>query len=89
LQNVIDSAEDMLETVKGQQGDAIDRMRKKLSESVTDARQRLANLDVSESVTDAYDNTVGFLRDDPWRAVAIGAIAVLAVTALIWATSDD
>jgi ElaB/YqjD/DUF883 family membrane-anchored ribosome-binding protein len=89
LQNVIDSAEDMLENVKDQKGDAIDRMRKKLAESVAEARQRLANLEVPESVSVAYDNTLGFVRDDPWRAVAIGALAILAVTVLIRATADD
>ena len=89
LQGVIDSAEDMIESVKDQQGDAVDRLRTKLSESIKNARQRLASLNVSESVSEAYDNTVGFVRDDPWRAVAIVAIAVLALTALIRATSDD
>ena len=89
LQDVIDSAEDMLENVRDQQGDAIDRLRAKLSESVTNARTRLASLDVAESASDAYDSTLGFIRDDPWRAVAIGAIALLAASVLIRATSDD
>lgn len=89
LQNVIDSAEDMLEDVEDQKGDAVESLRERLSASITDARQRLASLNVSESVSEAYDNTIGFVRDDPWRAIAIGAIAVLALTALIRATSDD
>lgn len=89
LQDVIDSAEDMLDNVKDQQGDAIDRLRKKLGDSVSSARERLASLDVSESVSDAYDSTVGFVRDDPWRAVAIGAVAVFAAYVLIRATTDD
>ena len=89
LQDVIDSAEDMLDNVKDQQGDAADHLRTKLSESVANARKRLASLNVAESVSDAYDNTVGFFRDDPWRAVAIGAIAVLAATIIVRAVSDD
>jgi ElaB/YqjD/DUF883 family membrane-anchored ribosome-binding protein len=46
-------------------------------------------LDVPEIASDAIDSTVGFLRSDPWRTVAIGALAVLAVSLLVRSGSND
>jgi ElaB/YqjD/DUF883 family membrane-anchored ribosome-binding protein len=89
LQDLIDSAEGLLDSVKDQQGVAAERMREKISETVENARTRLSELDVPEIASDAIDSTVGFLRSDPWRTVAIGALAVLAVSLLVRSGSND
>ncbi len=87
LQTLIDSSEDLLESLKDQQGAAADRLREKVSATMKVAQRRLSDLDVSGATSEALDNTVGFLRRDPWRAVAIGALAVLALSLLV-RTSD-
>jgi ElaB/YqjD/DUF883 family membrane-anchored ribosome-binding protein len=89
LQEFIDSAEDLLEGLQDQQGVAVERLRAKVSATISSARERLADTDVSEMASEAYDNTVGFIRQDPWRAVAVGALAILAASLLIRAVSDD
>jgi ElaB/YqjD/DUF883 family membrane-anchored ribosome-binding protein len=88
LQNVIDSAQELLENLRDQQGAAVDRVREKISETIKNAQSRLGELDVPEIAADAIDSTVGFLRSDPWRTVAIGALALLAVS-LLMRSSDD
>ena len=89
LQDLIDSAEELLESVKEQQGAAAEKLRKKISETLENARARLSQVDVPEFASDAVDSTVGFLRSDPWRTVAIGALAVLAVSLLVRGGSND
>jgi ElaB/YqjD/DUF883 family membrane-anchored ribosome-binding protein len=89
LQDLIESAEGLLESVKDQQGAAAEKLREKVSETVENARTRLSELDVPEMASDAIDSTVGFLRSDPWRTVAIGALAILAVSLLVRNGSGD
>jgi ElaB/YqjD/DUF883 family membrane-anchored ribosome-binding protein len=89
LQDLIESAEDLLESLQEQQGAAVERLRTKVSATITSARARLADTDVSEMASEAYDNTVGFIRQDPWRTVAIGALAVLTATLVIRAVTDE
>jgi ElaB/YqjD/DUF883 family membrane-anchored ribosome-binding protein len=89
LQDLVDSAEDLLTDLKDQKGEAVERLREKVSTTISDARQRLADSDVSDIASEAYDNAVGLVRQDPWRAVAIGALALLAGSLLLRALSDD
>jgi ElaB/YqjD/DUF883 family membrane-anchored ribosome-binding protein len=89
LQDLIDSAEELLESIKDQPGAAAQKLREKIADTVEDARARLADLDVPEMASNAMNSTVGFLRADPWRTVAIGALAVLAVSLMVRSGSDD
>jgi ElaB/YqjD/DUF883 family membrane-anchored ribosome-binding protein len=89
LQDLIDSAEGLLESVKDQPGAAAEKFREKLSDSVESARDRLSALDIPEMASDALDSTVGYLKSDPWRTVAIGALAILAVSLLVRTSSDN
>ena len=89
LQDLIDSAEELLESMKEQQGVAAEKLREKIAATLENARARLSQLDVPEIASDAVDSTVGFLRSDPWRTVAIGALAVLAVSLLVRSGSSD
>jgi ElaB/YqjD/DUF883 family membrane-anchored ribosome-binding protein len=83
LHDLIENAEELLESVKDLDGAAAEKVRESVSKTVQDARARLSELDVPEMASDAIDNTVGFVRRDPWRAVAIAALAVLAISTLV------
>lgn len=89
LQSVIDSAEELLESVKDQQGAVAAQLREKLSDTISKTRDRLEEFDAQEATSDAIDTTVRFIRSDPWRSVAIGAFAFLAVTLLLRRSSAD
>jgi ElaB/YqjD/DUF883 family membrane-anchored ribosome-binding protein len=89
LQSMIDSAEELLESVKDQQGAVAAQLREKLSDTIHKGRDRLDAFDAQEAASEAIDTTVGFVRNDPWRSVAIGTFAVLAVTLLLRLSSDD
>jgi ElaB/YqjD/DUF883 family membrane-anchored ribosome-binding protein len=82
LQRVIDSAEEFLDGLREQQGEAVERVRAKVQGAIEGAREQLRMLDVEQVATSAVSNTVGFVRQDPWRAVAIGALAVIAAFVL-------
>ena len=89
LQDLIDSAEELLEDLKHQQGEAVERLRDKVSATISDARERIAESSLSDTASEAYDNAVGFVRQDAWRAVAIGALALLAGSLLLRTFSAD
>ena len=89
LQDVIESAEELLENLHDQQGAATDRLRERISATLSSARERLANINVAATASDVYDSAVGYVRQDPWRAVALGTFATLAVVLLIRSVSED
>ena len=89
LQSMIDSAEELLESVKDQQGAVAASLREKLSDTIDKARDRLGAFDAQEAASEAIDTTVGFVRNDPWRSMAIGTLALLAVTLLLRLSSND
>lgn len=80
LQHVIDSAEELLESLRDQEGATVEKVRAKVSAAIKNARDRIGELDVPEIASGMVDGTVGFLRSNPWRSVAIGALAVLAIS---------
>jgi ElaB/YqjD/DUF883 family membrane-anchored ribosome-binding protein len=82
LQGVIDSAEEFLDGLSAQQGEAVERLRENIEGEIERAREQLCALDVEQVATSTVANTVGFVRRDPWRAVAIGALAVVAALVL-------
>jgi ElaB/YqjD/DUF883 family membrane-anchored ribosome-binding protein len=88
LRAMIDSAEGLLEDLKDQSGAAVESVREKISTTVQMARDRLEDLEVSEVASDAIDGTVGFVKSDPWRAIAIGALAVIAISLVARRGSD-
>jgi ElaB/YqjD/DUF883 family membrane-anchored ribosome-binding protein len=87
LQNLIDSSEEVLESLKDQQGAAVDRLRERLSATMRVAQHRLSDLDLPDTASAALESTVGFVRGNPWRAVALGALGVLAAV-LFMRTTD-
>ncbi|HEY6923215.1 MAG TPA: DUF883 family protein [Steroidobacteraceae bacterium] len=87
LQNLIDSSEEVLESLKDQQGAAVERLREKLSATMRVAQKRLSDLDIPDTASEAMESAVGFVRGNPWRAVALGALGVLAV--MLFARDSD
>jgi ElaB/YqjD/DUF883 family membrane-anchored ribosome-binding protein len=89
LQGLIDSGQGLLESLKDQQGAAAAQLRERVSAAMSHARDRLDDLDMPETASDAYENTVGYIQEDPWRAVAIGALALLTGSVLFRLLSND
>ncbi|HEX4268301.1 MAG TPA: hypothetical protein VHY36_10465 [Steroidobacteraceae bacterium] len=89
LQDLIDSAEELLESLRDQQGAAVELLRAKVSATIGNARERIGELDVPVLASDAVEGTVAFLRSDPWRSVALGALAALAISLLFSHGSED
>jgi ElaB/YqjD/DUF883 family membrane-anchored ribosome-binding protein len=77
IQGVIDSAEEFLDGLQEQQGEAVERVRERIVGVLDRAREQLRTLDVEEVATNAAARTLGFVRQDPWRAVAISALVVV------------
>ena len=91
LQDLIDSADELLSNLRDQQGEAVDALRDRVSATAASARRRLQRLgpQVQDAAGETLDSAVGFLRRDPWRAVAIGALTVLAFSLFTRLGSDD
>lgn len=84
LQDLIDSADELLQDLQDQQGAAVAALRDKVSQTVGTARRRLEQLapDIKEAAGQSLDSAVGFVKRDPWRAVALGALTLLAFSLL-------
>jgi ElaB/YqjD/DUF883 family membrane-anchored ribosome-binding protein len=85
LHDLIETAEELLESLQDQQGAAVQALREKVSATLEVAQRRLQLLEpeIRAAASDAMDSAVSFVRRDPWRAVAIGALAGLAITMLM------
>ena len=92
LDELIQSASDLLDSLNDQRGEAVDDLRSRATRNIDNARRRLAALkpQVMEGGAQAARAAVGFARANPWSTVAIGAAAVAALAAVIYlSTSDD
>jgi len=91
LEDLIESAEALLGELKGQQGVVVENLRDRALSTINTARRRLADLqpEVQELATKTLKNTVTFVRSDPWRAVALGALLVVALGVLAYSGDDD
>lgn len=81
LEELIESAESLLLELEDQKTAVADSLRKRAAATIKSARRRLAQLqpDVQELAAKTYRGTVTFVRKDPWRAIALGALVVLAI----------
>jgi ElaB/YqjD/DUF883 family membrane-anchored ribosome-binding protein len=84
LQDLIDTADELLEDLQDQQGAAVEALRAKVGQTVGTARRKLEGLapEIKEAASETIDSAVGFVRRDPWRAVALGALTLLAFSLL-------
>jgi ElaB/YqjD/DUF883 family membrane-anchored ribosome-binding protein len=91
LEELIAGAEALIEELQDQKGDAVDNLRSRASATIRNARRRLLDLrpDVQALAARTARTTAAFVRRDPWRAVALGALAVLALGILVSSGGDD
>jgi ElaB/YqjD/DUF883 family membrane-anchored ribosome-binding protein len=92
LDELIESASALLESLHEQRGEAVDNLRSRATRNIDNARRRLAALkpQVQDGATKAARAAAGYARRNPWSAVAVGALIVASVGALIYmSTSDD
>ena len=84
LEDLIESVEALLEDLKDQRGAAADTLRKRAWATVKSARRRLADVrpEVGDLAARTLRGTAKFVRRDPWRAIAIGALIVVAASVL-------
>lgn len=90
LQELLDSADELLQSVRDEQGEAVDALRAKVGATTRRAARQLADLRQSAGSLgrDAARRGVSFVRRDPWRGVALGAITLLGFT-LLMRRADD
>jgi ElaB/YqjD/DUF883 family membrane-anchored ribosome-binding protein len=84
LEDLIESVEALLTDLKDQQGAAAEKLRTRAWATVKSARQRLADFrpEVGDLAAKTMRGTVKFVRHDPWRALAIGALVIVAAGVL-------
>lgn len=91
LADLIESVEALLEDLKDQRGTAADKLRTRAWATVKTARRRLSDLrpEVGDLAAKTMRGTAQFVRRDPWRAVAIGALVIVAAGVLASAARSD
>ena len=91
LEELIGSAESLLLELEDQKTAVADSLRKRAAATIRSARQRLAQIqpDVQELAGKTYRGTISFVRRDPWRAIALGALIALAIGVLARAGDED
>ena len=80
LRAVLEDAEALLTATAGQAGEKIAKARERATETVRVARERLSDAQdqVVKQAKYAAKQTDGYVRDNPWQALAIaGGVALL------------
>jgi len=85
LRDLIAQAEDMLQSLRGQTGEAAERLRERVEATVTSARKRLSSLesDARQLTEEAAATADEYVRENPWASVAIAAAAGVIIGALL------
>jgi len=85
LNHIVEQAETLLRSLGEQTGDAAEAVRERVSETLTQARSRLAASvsDAEKVATSLADRTDDYVRRNPWQAVAVAALLGGVVTFLI------
>ena len=85
LMDLIESTESLLNELRSERGALADDLRARATITVRDARSRLQAMHPSRSIyaRAALKRTGRFVRTDPWRTVAIGALALVALGVLL------
>ncbi len=91
LEDLIESAEALLEELQDQQGAAAETLRARAWATIKSARRRLTDLrpQVGDLAAKTFRGTLTFVRRDPWRAVALGALLILALGVLAHGGGDE
>ena len=85
LQDIVDKAEELLDTIGTEGGEAARELRERVSDTVRTARKRLGKLDARtrKAARQAVETTDEYVHDNPWQAVAVGAAAGIILGALL------
>ncbi|HYC41849.1 MAG TPA: DUF883 domain-containing protein [Noviherbaspirillum sp.] len=81
LRLVIKDAEDLLRTSGAQLDEGYRLARARFESTLSDARISLSTLE--DGARDALDSTQQYVKENPWQAVGIGAVAGLAIGLMI------
>ena len=85
MKTVIADAEELLKATAGAAGDRVSAARARAEETLRSARQKLSQIDdvVIAHAKDAARATDDYVRENPWGAVGIAAVAGVLVGVLI------
>ena len=85
LNRIVDQAEALLRSLSEETGDAADAARERITETLSQAKARLAAtaVDAEKVAISIADKTDGFVHRHPWQAVAIAAVLGGVVTFLL------
>jgi ElaB/YqjD/DUF883 family membrane-anchored ribosome-binding protein len=88
---LLDSANELLDSIRDESGPAAERLRSKLGDTIDAASEHLESLrdDASDVGQQALESTLRFVRRDPWRAIALGALIAVGVMIAANLASDD
>ena len=87
LADLIRNTEARIRDLEGERGASVEKLRARAAETLGDARRRLHTLrpEVTEYAGAVLRGTGRFVRRNPWRAVALGALTIVAIGVLIGA----
>jgi ElaB/YqjD/DUF883 family membrane-anchored ribosome-binding protein len=90
LNRIVDQAETLLRSLGEQGGDAADAVRERVTQTLHQAKAKLAATateaeQVAESLADRAD---GYVRSNPWQAVALAALLGGVVALLVTKSSS-
>ncbi len=76
-QNVVTEAQELLKTVKEEGATKLDQVKSTVGAQLDVAKEKFGELQttVQEGAKVAYTTTDEYVRDNPWRAVGIAAVA--------------
>jgi ElaB/YqjD/DUF883 family membrane-anchored ribosome-binding protein len=85
LNRIVEQAESLLSSLKSQGGEAADAVRERVSQTLNQAKSRLAETATSaeEVVESLADRADGYVRQNPWQAVAFAALLGGVITLLL------
>jgi ElaB/YqjD/DUF883 family membrane-anchored ribosome-binding protein len=88
-QDLIESAQALLQSLQDQKGEAVERLRDKLSSTLATAKERLYDLrsTAGDKGQQMAQSTVKYARDNPWKIVAL--VAVIALGWKMLSSGDD
>jgi len=85
LNRIVEQAETLLKSLSAQGGEAADAVRERVSQTLNQAKTKLAaTASTAEEVVDSLaDRADGYVRKNPWQAVAFAALLGGVITLLI------
>jgi ElaB/YqjD/DUF883 family membrane-anchored ribosome-binding protein len=85
LNRIVEQAESLLDSLSTQGGEAAEAVRERVSQTLNQAKTRLAATASSaeEAVESLADKADGYVRSNPWQAVAFAALLGGVITLLI------